>query len=392
MRILILLITLFSIPAFSFSQYHFMTKNLAELYNRISQYPRDGQTQAINKDSVVIVNIIVENQSIPVCIEKKIDKIHHIGLAVFTDKFRLNQTVIIKFIERKILEYLLTNEDKLPQLMNSEGVTFILNSQPFGSMAFNRFNRILPVLYNFKNYNIMLDGKKYVVLFHTADNDSLIIQFSARMDIISGKDKKELEWELVGKLLSLGEDFQYSNLDTVNVKKQKGSLYVREGKVFFNLFLSHVYFIRKKKTFSYVFNSQYPKQSLANLFLLVLPAGDSIRMEIAYHVYGKVQRLFNVNLNAFNFEMMKTHDVSIYSEESASDSIDVNVLYISKKYDYMHLLYATFPVKKIFSKGFKGLDVHFYSYIRQDNIKNLFPAAQIGRRKKIFLKGIINEQ
>jgi len=392
MRVLILLITLFSIPAFSFSQYHFVTKNLAELYYKIGQYPRDGQTQAINKDSVIIANIIVENQSLPIGIEKKNDTIQHIGLAIFSDKDRLSQTGIARFIERKILEYLLTDGDKLPQLMNSDGVSFILNSHPFGSMAFNRFNQVLPVLRHFKNYNITSKEKKYFVLFYTADNDSLIIQFPARRDLISGKDKKELEWELAGRLLSLGGKFQHSKLDTVNVKKQNGLPYVREGKVFFNLFPSHIYLVKKDKTFSYVFDPKYPEQSIANLFLLVLPAGDSIRMEIAYHVYDRVQKLNDVYLNAFNFEMMKTHDVGIYSEESASDSKDITVLYISKKYDYMHLLYATIPVKKIFGKGSKSLDVHFYSYIRQDNVKNLFPAAKTGKRKKIFLKGIINEQ
>ncbi len=383
---------LFVIPLKSYSQYQMVSLYLGELYKQINKYPFDNNTPTLRKGNIIIANIIIENQSFPIIIEKNQDTIQHIGLAVFSRRDSLPQTAITRFLERKTLEYLLTDSDKLPRLMNSDGVGFLLNSHTLGSMVFPHFSQALALLLNFKSYSVIFQEKKFVLSFESAKNDTLIITFPARVDLITGMDKKEMEHKLAGRLQTLNTNYLYSKIDKTQKKKLKGTLYVREGTTYFDIFNSNIYLTQKDESFSYVFEPHYPKESIENLFQLVLPACDSIKMDISYHIYDRIQKLNNVPLDAFNFEMMKRHNIGVYAEYSAKDTIDITVLYISREYDYTHLLYATIPVKKIFGKGSKSLNVDFYSYIRQDNVKNLFPAEKTGKRKKILLKGLINVQ
>ncbi|NDV46765.1 hypothetical protein D0T49_06865 [Paludibacter sp. 221] len=304
-------------------------------------------------------------------------QIIHLGISLFNNSTKELNRPVCNFIERLFLELTLmkTSEEQTEKLeeygVKVDKAGFRAESSPL------IIQQIIEEISQTADFSLYKDSACFVARWKHGVNQSLAITIPAVRELIFATDKKEADGE-IGLLFASKACEQkkgriepplFTNLDLT--KKPGSDVYVHKGTVFMiNEINSDTYFQRHDNQYRYIYNEQYPHESLINMFLSE-QCYSTLCLHITHRMYGGVLPEFTLSLN--EFVSLFKDDFNFYCgmQKSQTDAVKITVLLHSKDYNFAHMLLIETAKGDIFAKN--GIvKANLYTNIPQHNIKSLF--------------------
>ncbi|MFK7849290.1 MAG: hypothetical protein AB8G77_28640 [Rhodothermales bacterium] len=309
------------------------------------------------------VKVILENEQ----------HVSHVGFDIFQHQELDTIQSAGLFIERYFLY--LFSEDKKQRIRHIEAdhLVVTINGLLFGSLGSPDFSSVLSLLSS--NSSFSLNSKDYVFQYKSTDpeGNELNIMFPSRLDLISGKDKKELDDEL-NKLLkllppaTLNPAFLKTDSKTQLIPTRDGH-FRTEGKTLQPGLTSMQYYKKADSGYELVFDSDSPIMSLQNY--LITPLKKSVQIKIDYRGYGEQHVIQSVDLTSLIEIFKKENDVYVGFEKTNTGTIRSTQIFKNRTFDMSHMLIIEWSDSLLWSTSEDPVTGKLYSYIRNDNVENL---------------------
>jgi hypothetical protein len=326
-------------------------------------------------DSVFICRQIIKGKSFVVKYNDK-KEIEHLGISLFSPETKkMINLPVCNFIERMMLELVLqkTTSNIKWKLMHY-GISLEKNGIEYGRQGFASLTRVLADIQYPTRFAINKDSV-YTALWEFGSGELLSMSFPASRELIFGTDKKESD-ESIGELFVNNDCGEISNesdsISEQNVALISGTdLYLRKGSIFMiNKINSDTYYQRSNGSYTIAFDSVYPRESLANLFL-AKTIDTSLSLNITHRMYGEFTPEFTIPLNKFICLFNKGFTSYCVLYKPDFDKVQIALILHNADFNYIHLARIKTTKKQIFQK--EGvLSVDLYTNIPLHNVKNLF--------------------
>jgi len=332
------------------------------------------------KDSVFNCPQISKDKSLIVKYNEKYELVH-LGISLFSDETKeLANRPVCDFIERIMMELLLLEKTKgiLPKL-DEYRITLTRNYATYGSPFFTSLYQLLNDMQNPARFALNRQDLVYTALWEFGSKEVFAIVFPASRELIFGTDKKEAD-ALLGDLLAnenCEPAYTEKLANVTEIEAISGSeLYKYRGTMFMIPEINaDTYYLPINNKLSIAFDSRYPVESLANIFL----SGNidsNLSLHLTHRMYGRFTSEFTVLIK--KFLCIFDRDFSIYCllHSKTSDKVQLSVILCNKYFNYFHLLRIKTTEDQIFSE--KGiLTADFYTNIPKHNIQSLFNHEKI---------------
>jgi hypothetical protein len=308
-------------------------------------------------------------------------RVSHLGLSLFPDSVKTHKLTkpLYDFQERLFLEVFLQGEEtKARKLLQENKVQWLDYSQSLsvGSFFNSLENSLRLASMDSIEYVMSKDSLTWTSEWRGKDSN-FKLRFPANYDLISGMDKKEIETVFAKQLQS----FQCTGVSTPSVKGNLGDLeqlnhsnYVLRGNsLSVKARNNNVYF-------GVLYDSNYPEESIANLFNYPDPQrSKGLDLQIQHIVYGGDSLSHRIKLSDFQCFIGEDYDVFTGIAKCSVDTVEFSIIYKSKWYNYEHLLIVKTTPQILFDKT-EPLKAVFYTFIPNHNIKNLYKEYTTGNR------------
>jgi len=328
-------------------------------------------------DSIFACPQIVKGKLYTVQYNRK-NEIEHIGVSLFSTetKDKFNRPVC-NFIERMMLELVLQKSSvEVKSKLLEYKIGLELNGVEYGKGSFSSLNQVLDNIKSSTRFGLQKDSI-YRAVWEIGNNNRVKMSFPASRELIFGTDKKESD-ESFGELFT-NEDCRKSS-DTHAIAVVSGDqltpiqgtdLLLRKGTVFMiNQINSDTYYQRSNNLYQPVFSSDYPTESLANLFI-TKQISNSLTLRITHRMYGGVTPEFTIPLDRFICLFDKEFSTYCVLHRLNSGNVQISVVLHNRDFNYVHLLRVKTTEKQLFSKN-GILTADFYTNIPLHNLKSLF--------------------
>jgi hypothetical protein len=372
-----LIINLLILSSALWAQNQYSTKRVEYLFEKIFRNginELSGDTLNIKNDTstVTLYKKVFKKRKTVIRVEKKMEIINHVGMYLFNQNEIDVYNPISRFLEQKILEYIIDGDQGLVSRMAVDNLYFLLNNIAFGSLGFESFDAIIPLLQKRDYLKIKKSKFNYRILWKIDHQDSLEVRFPARQDLIVGKDKIELDEELIQKLLSKQWSHKSSEYGPPYYHSWQHSLYVKKGIEYFPGINSSTFYKLKSNTYAPLFEKKYPKESVNNLLIDDLVEADSFWVRIDHNLYGGKIQNYTVSIKQLTSFFKQDHDVFVGFEAVNADSITATVLFVNRFFNHLHILKIELPTRFIGARYKVFISGKLYTTIRFDNVKDLF--------------------
>lgn len=289
-----------------------------------------------------------------------------------------DSTLISSFVERYFLDLILAKTDQdIENVLDRSKSKLFYNNAEYQIGPYWKLSEGLPLLNSSVSFNMRRDSLEYRLVWKDEANNSLGLDFPANVQILTGKDKTELE-NSIEDLFS--QSSVITNPITIPVADSlyaqiKGKLYEIKGESFIVDSMSNTtYYTRKKaKQYEPVYTPDMLAMSLVNLLLLESEYGDQTAIRISQSLYGNQTKSFDITTNTLrDFCLINGLDTYVGVEKNEEKLTEVTVILHNRELNYVHLLHIAANVDSIFGSGEKYMDARLYSYIPADNISNIF--------------------
>lgn len=390
--ILLFLFCLFFIPNSITSQIKFKTRHLEEIYSCLRENAKSIEAINFHDNLSHTFHYQISNSygNFVIKVDAIKGTIEHFGLNLFPTSYdSIYNPVILRFTERELLYYLLSDNNKVKEIIEQNKLILKLNGNQYGTMGFYNITSIISILFNskltincFQNH-LQPTNSYYEVIWK--DNDQNIVEFTfpARYDLIKGMDKIELESEFFTDLENLGT-IRYKRKiiepDWKRLERVTDSIFIfKKDKNFYN-FTSNIFYHNQKTIYKPVIDQNYLIESLTNYIQLSL-FDSSITVNTKVNGYGNKINNIKVGFSKMLDFFSKEHKLFIGFEEMKNDSIPVTILFVNYYFNYLHLLTVSVPKQFLFDDSNFEFNGDFYPYIRLDNIKDIFSDYNEGKSK-----------
>ena len=348
-----------------------------------------------NNDLILLkfFEVTIKGKNVIVILEvKNSNVISHIGLYLFSRNKPLIDHDIARFLERMLLDYL--SEDKETALSKSraENISIILNGLQYGCLGFTKLNSILDVLYDNESFILKKKNLLYSATWRNKYGEQLDIVFPARFDLISGKDKRELDKLLINDLLSFrsdqnsGEMTHYPISNSNQIELLSDSIYILKGEEYFPGLNSKRYLTKKGQGFTLLYNPNYLEESISNLFLEPDYSKNPITVNLTFMSQSGKKETAQLPLRNLIKYFLYDYDTYIGFENSTLDTIKTITVFVSKKFTHLHLMRSDIPSGSVFSSESSTVNAKLNTNIRFDNVKEIFAKYIRRNTKKVPIK------
>lgn len=281
------------------------------------------------------------------------------------------QNEIIRFLERALLRLSLENSvHDMVSCAEMLELKIIYLDQDLIFSSVQNFNDLYNTVVTASQFNLTLNNR-LILAEWINDTGSLKILFPGNSQLILGKNKKELDEEVLQALYSASLDkpiIEVSNkpntsLDTLSIITLKGSNY-------YDRISSDTYYYINGKDSFLVFNNKSIPKSVSNLFLVNQLSGERL-LKLEGKVYGGVSIFINIHLKNFASFFKNDFDIFCGLEKSNTENIEGTVIYQHKYYNFIHLMHFITNSKEIFNESGE-ITATFYPNIPMHNVNNLF--------------------
>lgn len=315
----------------------------------------------------------IQNKSLQVEFDSH-QRISHLGLKVFSPQAReFVDPEIAEFLERILLELKL--EDSRGQLNNKlkeYKIRLYCNQATWGSLLFHHFDTALMLADESAAFRISKDSLNYSALWENEMNESFEIQFPANYQLISGKDKKELDDQLELRFRESSDRFfmpaDINHLTLVdcgsNIWKTKAASFVIPA-------VSDArYFCKSAEGLRWIYDRQFPVESFSNLFHYLPDINNQLSIRLTHRKYGKQTSNYTVPLTQVLSVLQPNFHTYVGFEECTSEEMNVVVFFYNTLGNYMHMLSIKTNKAEVFDTHEVCGELH--TFIPEHNIKNLF--------------------
>lgn len=308
-------------------------------------------------------------------------------IGVSLDFLNVDDILIKDFIERKVLELIVAKDANEVQLVLDRSKSrVLLNGNDY--KEFPKWNIMdgIAVLKSVKTISYTIEKGAFQLLVGDGKNN-FGITFPVNIQVVTDKDKKELESELKNVLLEMNPqeiaDFKM---------EQKLSMEIVGSSIFMNntdfIGIAEVnnatyYTHDKTNKLVPVHNDDYLIESYVNMFHFLNDETKNVQIEIEQDMYGNVKSHFSLPLSKLH-AYCKANDMKVYVgiENVNGSNIEGVVILKNEKLKFVHMLHTNCNMQQVFLGHSKGINLKLYSYIPYDNINNLFNDNNYIKRNK----------
>jgi len=284
---------------------------------------------------------------------------------------------VCDFIERQILELLLLKSPmEIKTKLRDYKIVLQKNGVEFGKPTFNSLNDVLAKIQHPTQFSLK-KNKDFVAIWEFGKNESLIMRFPVSRELIFGTDKAESDSK-IGELFNSDKcqgNFKTDLSQMVSpndlMKIEGTDLYKLSGNQYLTAKISSdTFYQRSANKYSLTFNSQYPYESLSNLFI-THQIENSLVLKITHKKYGGFTPEFPIPLNRF-FCLFDNEFITYTAfEKTDFKNIEISVFLQNRDFNYVHFLKIKTTTEQLFKKN-GILKADLYTNIPLENVKNLF--------------------
>jgi len=307
------------------------------------------------------------------------NEIVHLGVSLFSPETKnMISLPVCNFIERLMLELLLqkSTADVRSKLQEYK-IKLQRNGVEYGKNPFTSLTRLLVDIQYPTRFAIRKDSALYTAVWEFGNNERFNLSFPASRELIFGTDKAESD---TGIFELFADDSCRKSFEAVAPEVVLGNdltpvagtnLYIRQGNMFMITSLNaDTYYQRSDTLYRLVFDSAYPYESLANLFL-TKQIGNSLLLKITHRKYGGFTPEFTIPLDRFLCLFDKGFAIYCLLRRTDPESIRVSIVLHNRDFNYFHLLSVQTTAEQLFTSG-GVLTADFYTNIPLHNLKSLF--------------------
>jgi len=232
------------------------------------------------------------------------------------------------------------------------------------------------IITDHSDFKLRRDSLRYELTWVNSKNEEVAFLFPATNTLITAKDKKELDDEIIEQL----KNFQYawtneekSNFNNISIGELKSDAnnYSTNGKIFYIKEINNnKYFILVNGKLHYVFEPDYLVESLCNLIQNPLLSINKY-IQLKHRVYGYNEVSYTLKLSDFIAYFKNNCIFYTGIEQKTEDGIKAVVIIQNSFLNFIHLLVLDLDKTDLFYTD-KYLSASFYTNIPTDNIQNLF--------------------
>ncbi len=356
--------------------YSFASESVENIYNRI---PRNLDDAAV--DSICFFRIktrVVNSQ------------IQDIGVAI--DDFQIESPEIHSFVERKVLELLLSESvEEVKLALCRSRCELLYNGDDYVVGSPWNLQKGIDLFRNFDKVSFNNDLSKFYFKIEKG-GETLELIFPLNIQVVSDKNKMELELEFRDVLCYDYDIDIYSHQQPERRKSKLGDLYTTSNNYLFLDAVNDVtYYQYEDSQYTPVFSPKYEVESFTNMFHFANKHTRNVNLNITHLLYGNKINEYDVSLERL-LAYCKAHKLNVYVgiEEKSNDMIKSCILIQDESLKYLHILYVRSKISELFGGYISGVDnkcemlVDLYTYVPTDNIGNIFDDDNYKKRYNKF--------
>lgn len=306
--------------------------------------------------------------------------IEHIGCKFIPDSLNLASNQITRFLERELLEILLSDDVQKTMKINHDNNLFILlNDDTIPIDLIEDKSRFFTLWKSNNGIIINRENNNYKVTILCANDQNLTFVFQADVSLISGMNKKELEIKLALQLSNyyakdIADSISISNLDYLQYLHNSDSLchdsvFVDKGDSFVIPQINgDMYYLKNDTIYTPVLDTSYMAISFSNAILM--PNLKNYYIEIEHSLYGYKKQIFTMSSQDFFDFFAKEFEKYFGIETLEKDKLTGTLVLYNHEAEYIHIAFISTTLDDLMNEG--KIYLKLSSYIPQHNIKTLF--------------------
>lgn len=290
----------------------------------------------------------------------------HLGIPILNrELYNNNPSPIYDFIERYFLHMSLLTEKERKQYMESDHVMI-------------DFSQIRQIDVS-TSFQMASDEKGFQLIWEKDGKNVCKMTFPKNIQLISGKNKKEIERDFL-KGLNLMQGY----MENINIPQESNvslstdsAYYIYKGNYYILKEInSDTYFVKDENSrLIPLYDTKYPSETISNLFNSLLTG--EYKLQITQRMYGKEKITYEVFYHKlYNYCIHMGCQPYIGIESVDDKCVKAIVVYENDLYGYNHLLYVDVDLNVLRNKD-GVINAELYCYIPTYNLKSLFQPNEL---------------
>ncbi len=362
----------------------FDSRKLRTLYQQLNEKQTHTLSDTlIEMDGEIVIQkrleLEIDRQKIPVIIEadQKVT-IVHVGVELFARPEYFSQVYIYRAIERLLLELVL-NWNQAEDLLKTEGVSVLLDGEPFGSLGFSRISRVLPIMLSAETFSHT--WKDFRVVMKCEHDDHLLEWIlPAWEELIKGYDKRELDQRLIRQIVENYSSI-YGDIRNDDLRLLDNGLWLFPGKEFIKGISTRRYYALNNDQPELAFSEQYPRESVLNFLQKSIKTAPFLKLNLNYN--SVPDTVLSISYHRILYALEQQHVIYAGVEEEGNDGYAVVIVFENRAFNHIHLMSLTLP-RSIFNVDSITVDARFYPNIRRDNVNTIFSTETVDNKEQKF--------
>jgi hypothetical protein len=354
------------------AQTSFESSELSNLYSRLPESIKREILQTVNKkaDSSLDSQFVWNDKTLAVIIENS--KLTHIGIQLNGINGLNEYDLLVKrFIERALLR--LSLDKSISEMVNTAEtmqLKILLQDQDIRFASMNDFNELISFINSSTHFTLAKNNYLFAARWKN-NGQVLSIQFLNSYQLITGKNKKELDDELclnLGRMV-LSDSGAAKTATMVNSIDSLKVTEIRESK-FMDLLSSQLFYKMTNNDSILVFESDLISESVQNLFLDKRISGER-KLQINHKLYGNRSLTYSFSLLSYISYFENDFQSFIGMENSDPDLIEGTLVFHHKYFNFIDMVHFKTNASEIFNNS-GIIEADFYANLPMNNISNLF--------------------
>ena len=294
-------------------------------------------------------------------------------------------SMVISFLERTFLR--LSLEKTIPDVLATAQALQI-------NMIFRENNLLFSPIYNFtqlldsikqsSKFVLVQNDDRFLVEWKKENHSLLKLSFPNNFQLLTGKNKKELDEELLKELKQWHSGkSSVASAEVPSVSHDTLPIVVSPGSTYLGNLSSEIYFKKKEGDSLLVFEQALLPYSVSNLFLRKELAGNRI-LNLSQKLYGDRSIPFRMTLHNF-LDYFDEHGYRgfVGYESNEQDLITGTVVFKHTYFNYVHMLHFKTNSSEVFANT-GTISADLFANIPMHNISDLFEEYRPNKQAKTF--------
>ena len=299
----------------------------------------------------------------------------HIGFDFFDNQEEESLFPIGHFLERYLLHVLTLQPSNRSAYVLADRIRILANDVQYGNLGSLDLNTLIKALYHRRILHVDHHDGGHIVRFEDKDKNQFIIEIPSRLELISGKDKKELDDAFARVLQRLTQAPPSTRLPETtaiqDLTPYQTPLFAGKESALIPGMLSRSYFLRDSGVFKRAYDKEFPLESLANELQYPLHMPD-VSLLLVHKTYDRQYNAYEIDLATLIYTLSPTSEIFVGFETDNNGLVKSTQFFKDKTYNSIHVLSIDWPPELLWASDHSSLSAVLYSHIRLDNVKELF--------------------